>query len=97
MNRRGFLLGAGLFVAAPAIIRAPGLLMPVKPLPRRLITFDVPILAGNGYDAGGFKTVGPFRYAVLYEAENDDNLIAYWDRASDFTVELVSAESVPET
>lgn len=31
MNRRFFLLGAGL-LAAPAIIRTPGLLMPIKPL-----------------------------------------------------------------
>lgn len=30
MNRRGFLIGAAL-VVAPAIIRTPGLLMPVKP------------------------------------------------------------------
>jgi len=31
MNRRFFLLGA---LAAPAVIRTPGLLMPVKPLPK---------------------------------------------------------------
>lgn len=30
MNRRRFLLGAGLFVAAPAVIRTPGLLMPIR-------------------------------------------------------------------
>lgn len=33
MNRRRFLVGAELALAAPAIIRTPGLLMPVKPLP----------------------------------------------------------------
>jgi hypothetical protein len=32
MKRRFFLTGLGLAVAAPAIIRTPGLLMPIKPL-----------------------------------------------------------------
>jgi hypothetical protein len=31
IQRRGFLAGIGAFLAAPAIIRTPGLLMPVKP------------------------------------------------------------------
>ncbi len=31
LRRRGFLAGLGLLVAAPAIIRTPGLLMPIKP------------------------------------------------------------------
>lgn len=31
MNRRGFLFGLSAALAAPAIIRTPGLLMPVKP------------------------------------------------------------------
>lgn len=31
--RRNLLLGLGAFVAAPAVIRTPGLLMPVRPLP----------------------------------------------------------------
>lgn len=31
--RRGFLAGLGALLAAPAIIRTPGLLMPVRPLP----------------------------------------------------------------
>jgi len=33
MNRRGFIAGLGALLAAPAIIRTPGLLMPVKRLP----------------------------------------------------------------
>lgn len=32
IQRRGFLAGVGAFFAAPAIIRTPGLLMPVKML-----------------------------------------------------------------
>jgi len=32
MNRRGFLLGILAVGAAPAIIRTPGLIMPIKPL-----------------------------------------------------------------
>lgn len=32
VNRRGLLAGIGAFLAAPAIIRTPGLLMPVKPV-----------------------------------------------------------------
>ena len=31
LRRRGFLAGLGAILAAPAIIRTPGLLMPVKP------------------------------------------------------------------
>lgn len=33
MNRRGFIAGLGALLAAPAIIRTPGLLMPVKVQP----------------------------------------------------------------
>ena len=33
MNRRGFIAGLGALLAAPAIIRTPGLLMPVKAPP----------------------------------------------------------------
>ena len=32
IQRRGFLAGIGALLAAPAIIRTPGLLMPVRPL-----------------------------------------------------------------
>lgn len=37
IQRRGFLAGVAAFLAAPAIIRTPGLLMPVK-APARLLT-----------------------------------------------------------
>lgn len=36
LRRRGLLLGLGALIAAPAIARTPGLLMPVKPLPPAL-------------------------------------------------------------
>lgn len=32
MRRRGFLSGLGAMLAAPAIIRTPGLIMPVRPM-----------------------------------------------------------------
>ena len=35
LRRRGFLVGIASALAAPAIIRMPGLLMPVKPLDER--------------------------------------------------------------
>ena len=35
IHRRGFLAGVSALLFAPAIIRTPGLLMPVKPLPYR--------------------------------------------------------------
>lgn len=37
-SRRGFLLGLGAAVAAPAVIRMAGLLMPVRPL--KLVRLD---------------------------------------------------------
>ena len=41
IRRRGFLAGLGVALAAPAIIRTPGLLMPVKPVrPVMVMTLD---------------------------------------------------------
>lgn len=40
IRRRGFLLG---LLAAPAIIRTPGLLMPIKPFVERLPIVDVKV------------------------------------------------------
>lgn len=40
MNRRGFLFGMGAALAAPAIIRTAGLLMPIKPA---LVVPDLPL------------------------------------------------------
>lgn len=37
MNRRHLLLGLGALVAAPAVIRTPGLLMPVRGIPDRYV------------------------------------------------------------
>lgn len=50
MNRRGFLGGLLTALAAPAIIRTPGLLMPVRP-PLRFISIDA---AGLDVLYGGF-------------------------------------------
>lgn len=39
MNRRGFILGA---LAAPAVIRTPGLIMPVRPTRGTMVKFITP-------------------------------------------------------
>ena len=47
ISRRGFLLGAAAVVAAPAIVRTPGLIMPIKPIiPARQ---DIPLVFGRGH------------------------------------------------
>lgn len=39
MNRRSLLLGLGALIAAPAVVRIPGLLMPVREIPDRHVIY----------------------------------------------------------
>lgn len=75
IRRRGFLAGFAVALAAPAIIRSPGILMPIKPLRLNRI-FELPPMKAEGsrviFDENGIKwislTVG---YAVTYERLRD--------------------------
>jgi hypothetical protein len=54
MRRRGLIAGLGALLAAPAIIRTPGLLMPVKPVVLGRMLWPEP---GTGYSAGDIITI----------------------------------------
>lgn len=58
MNRRGFLGGMLVGLAAPAIIRTPGLLMPIKVATERYSNFIV-----MGFDQFGNAVTEQFRIA----------------------------------
>lgn len=62
LHRRGFLGGLAAALAAPAIITTPGLLMPVRPQPRRLILRAPPLPDGYQRISGGM-----IRMPVFYE------------------------------
>lgn len=51
LSRRGLLAGLGAAIAAPAIIRTPGLLMPVRRVPLDLGPVDVGPLRQRVYEA----------------------------------------------
>lgn len=61
IQRRGLLAGLGALLAAPAIIRTPGLLMPVRPIERASVRLDfvggggiVFLSTPNGLEGGEF-------------------------------------------
>lgn len=65
LQRRGLLAGLGALLAAPAIIRTPGLLMPVRPVLE-------PVIWGVDWGAAG----GDFTAGVLMRP--DGSVVATW-------------------
>lgn len=51
-TRRSFLTGLGSLLAAPAVITTPGLLMPVKALPKRWVPCVAEVTVPLGFDHG---------------------------------------------
>lgn len=60
-TRRSFIAGLAAALAAPAIVRTPGLLMPVRPQPRRLILRAPPLPDGYERISGGIIRM-PMRF-----------------------------------
>lgn len=60
MNRRGFLKGLVVAAVAPAIIRTPGLLMPIKPglVPKPYVVFGVDLAAPGDSCSMMLRTAG---------------------------------------
>jgi len=76
LARRGFIAGLAAALAAPAVIRAPGLLMPVKPLvlaSERVSfawgdysgTFNIPNLSKYGSSLTGAELAAVIRRAII--------------------------------
>lgn len=83
IQRRGFLAGLGALLAAPAIIRTPGLLMPVRP-----------VLEPVWFGVDWASTATHYRSMALFDAEG--RLMAYHESAeiSDETWRALPASSL---
>ena len=70
IRRRSFLAGFGALLAAPAVIRTPGLLMPVKPVVRPVLTMTLydysERILGPAMEALEAEHAKMFEDAVLY-------------------------------